>query len=289
MKKSLSLSFLVLCLVLSLCSCSVFSGEETSSQNSSVENKITVVSYDDGVGIRGIAAELFGFAKTEGDKIVDEIFNGATIKKSTTEIVSEVENNKNAVALVPFSAVKGDKVKKLSVNGVSPEIANIKSGSYKYSHNLYATTKGKADGGAQDFINFILSEDGQAIILEKGYISKSNTGKFTSQKPEGKTQIYVTDSLKEITETLKETYGKLNNKLNIEITVMNDKSALGELKDNKNLAIITKKLTEAEKESYSENLFGQEGIAVIVNAQNSMTDIKSEKVKSIFKGETENW
>ena len=68
-----------------------------------------------------------------------------------------------------------DTVKVLKIDGTEASVANIKAGSYKISRPFNIVTKDKISEAAQDFINFILSSDGQAVVEENGYIPLDDT------------------------------------------------------------------------------------------------------------------
>ncbi len=63
-----------------------------------------------------------------------------------------------------------DTVKALAVEGVEASLENIKAGKYKVQRFLYSVTKGEAAGNAKALIDLILSEKGQDIVKEKGFL-----------------------------------------------------------------------------------------------------------------------
>ena len=83
---------------------------------------------------------------------------------------------KSAVAQNPYAigymsaGYVDTSVAAVTLNGVFPNVKNINSGSYPVSRGLYSNTKGKASGLAALFIDFLLSETGQKIVADKGFI-----------------------------------------------------------------------------------------------------------------------
>ena len=135
----------------------------------------------------------------------------------------------------------------------------------------------------------ILSKEGQEIITEQGLVSSSDTGAFSSKKPEGEFKIYCVDSHEELLKKLKEAYEKINDKLDIDIETKNSKTALESIEGKNQMAIITRKLSEGEKEKFKENRFAKDALAIIVHKDNTRNDISSKHIKDIFSGNTKNW
>ncbi|MCW7755015.1 phosphate ABC transporter substrate-binding protein [Desulfobotulus sp. H1] len=61
-------------------------------------------------------------------------------------------------------------IKALAFEGVMPGVDTVLSGAYPVSRGLYSSTKGEATGLAADFLNYLYTPEGQAIIREKGFI-----------------------------------------------------------------------------------------------------------------------
>jgi phosphate transport system substrate-binding protein len=103
----------------------------------------------------------------------DEYRTDAVTQPATGGIVSEVSQNQNAIGYIGF-AYLDSRTKALSLdkgNGsVSPTTENILSGTYPLSRSLYFYTNGEPSGLTKEFIDFVLSERGQSIVSEVGYI-----------------------------------------------------------------------------------------------------------------------
>jgi phosphate transport system substrate-binding protein len=59
---------------------------------------------------------------------------------------------------------------KVGTTEVEPTVANIQNGSYPIARNLYILVNGEPEGLIRDFIDFILSPEGQAIVEEEGFV-----------------------------------------------------------------------------------------------------------------------
>ena len=150
------------------------------------ENDISVVSREDGSGTRGAFIELFGIEEKDasGEK-VDNTTEEANITNSTSVMLSTVADNEYAIGYVSLGSLN-DTVKALKVDGAEPTEENIKSGEYKVARPFNIATKGDVSEVAQDFINFILSTEGQAVVSESGYIALDNVQAYAGSKSAGK-------------------------------------------------------------------------------------------------------
>ena len=286
MKKILTTAVLTIALVLSFAACDMGGNESSSSgAQSDAAKQIQVISREAGAGIRSVFATAFELVEEGADDLIN---TAATIKNVGKDVVSEVKNAPHAIAYAPLSQVTDD-VKVLTVDSVLPNSENIKNGKYKHTLNLTAVTLKETSPEAEDFLSFILSKEGQEIITQQGLVSSSDTGAFSSKKPEGELKIYCADSYEEILEKLEDAYEKINDNLDIDIETKNSKTALENLKDKKEMAIITRQLSENEKDKFKENRFAKDAIAIIVNKENTRSDVSSKHIKEIFSGITKNW
>jgi len=64
-----------------------------------------------------------------------------------------------------------ESVKTLAIDGVEPTEANAASGAYPIVRPLNLLTKGDPTGVVEAWLDFILSDEGQAIVVEEGYIA----------------------------------------------------------------------------------------------------------------------
>ena len=132
---------------------------------------ITVVSRESGSGTRGAFVELFEVEETIDGKTVDATTETADITNSTEVVITAVEGNPSAIGYISLGSLN-DSVKALRIDGAEATVDNIKSGTYKISRPFNIVTKdGNVSEAAADFIRYILSADGQAVIEENGYIS----------------------------------------------------------------------------------------------------------------------
>ena len=142
---------------------SIFKGEITNwSQVGGADEEIVVVSRENGSGTRGAFEELVGFE--------DELTENAIIAEGNGNVQTTVAGNEKAIGYVSFTYIN-ETVKPLLVDGVEPTTENVLSGDYGISRPfLMVYHDENMNEASEEFVNFVLSEDGQMIVEDKGGI-----------------------------------------------------------------------------------------------------------------------
>lgn len=276
-----AIAALTLCLV-SFASCGA---DETANDT------INVISREDGSGARGAFIELFGIEEKDADgNKVDKTYSGAEITSSTAVMLSTVEGNKAAIGYVSLGSL-GNTVKAVKIDGAEATVANIKDGSYKISRPFNIVTGDNLSDAAQDFINFIMSDEGQAIVEDGGYISVGSNGSYEAADIKEKITVSGSSSVSPIMEKLKETYLVLNPKATIELQTNDSTTGVNSANDGTcDIGMASRDLKDSESEKgVTATSIAIDGIAVIVNKENDVDELTSEQVKSIFTAETISW
>ena len=298
LKKSAAIILSIACVAGSLIGCggSSNSGSSASSNSSAASGqsalkKITVVSREDGSGTRGAFIELFGIEEKDASgKKVDNTTEDANITNSTEVMMQTVAGNPAAIGYTSLGALNSS-VKALKVDGAEATVANVKSGSYKVTRPFNIATKESVSEAATDFINYILSAEGQKVVEDKGYISEGNKGAFKSNGASGKVVVGGSSSVTPVMEKLIEAYKKVNANVTIELQQSDSTTGMTQAGEGTvDIGMASRELKDSEK---SKGLKGTkiaiDGIAVIVNKDNSLDSITSEQVKSIFTGKVTDW
>ena len=298
LKKSAAIILSIACVAGSLIGCggSSNSGSSASSNSSAASGqsalkKITVVSREDGSGTRGAFIELFGIEEKDASgKKIDNTTEDANITNSTEVMMQTVAGNPAAIGYTSLGALNSS-VKALKVDGAEATVANVKSGTYKVTRPFNIATKESVSEAATDFINFILSAEGQKVVEDKGYISEGNKGAFKSSGASGKVVVGGSSSVTPVMEKLIEAYKKVNANVTIELQQSDSTTGMTQAGDGTvDIGMASRELKDSEK---SKGLKGTkiaiDGIAVIVNKDNSLDSITSEQVKSIFTGKVTDW
>lgn len=248
-------------------------------------NTITVVSREDGSGTRGAFTELMGIDKDGTDRT----YAKAEISNSTSVVISTVAGNKNAIGYISLGSLN-DSVKAVKVDNVEATVVNVKNGSYKISRPFIIATKDEISDLAADFIKFILSDDGQAIVSEK-YITIGGNGAYTASGLSGKVTLAGSTSVSPLMDELAAAYKALNPDVTIEIQQSGSGAGIqSAIEGVCDIGMSSRELKDSEKEAgLTPTVMALDGIAVIVNKENSVDALSSEQIQSIYIGETTSW
>ena len=252
---------------------------------------ITVVSREDGSGTRGAFIELFGVEEKDADgNKVDNTTEEAEITNNTAVMMSTVAGDVDAIGYISLGSLN-DSVKAVKINGVEATAENIKSGEYKVSRPFNIATNGEVSDVAQDFIDYILSPEGQAVIEENGYISIDDVKDAESTQPEGKVVVAGSSSVTPVMEKLKEAYAEVNPNAEIEIQQSDSTTGMTSAIDGIcYIGMASRELKDEELEAgLTSTTIANDGIAIIVNNDNPTDDLSVDQVKSIYVGETTTW
>jgi phosphate transport system substrate-binding protein len=268
----------------------LFSGCASASADFDPARAIDVVSREDGSGTRGAFVDLFEIVKKSGDGgKKDMTTKEAIIAKQTDVMIMNVTANKYAVGYISIGSL-GDNVKAVEVNGVAPTAANVKNGDYSVSRSFLVVTKGAATGLASDFIDFILSSDGQAVVSENYITVGDDSPEYAGDGPSGKIVVAGSSSVTPLMEKLKEAYLALNASAVIEIQQSDSSAGItGTVDGSCDVGMSSRELAEEEREFLDSTQIAVDGIAIIVNKANPTDNLTKEQVKGIFTGEMEHW
>jgi len=259
--------------------------------NGAANKGISVVSREDGSGTRGAFIELFGVEEklADGTK-VDNTTIDAEIANSTSVVLSTVAGNPYAIGYISLGSLN-DSVKALTIDGAAPSLENIKNDTYKISRPFNIATKADISSVAQDFINFILSADGQAVVEDKGYISAVDGQPYVSSNLSGKVTVAGSSSVTPVMESLKEAYIALNPNVTIEVQQSDSTTGMtSTIEGICDIGMASRELKDSELDKgITPTVIALDGIAVIVNNENSFNELPSDTVKKIFTGEITDW
>ena len=262
-------------------------GEE--STGGGVSGLISVVSREDGSGTRGAFTELFGILEEDADgNEVDKTTVEATILTSTEAVLTNVAGDPNAIGYVSLGALD-DSVKAVKINGVEATVENIQNGTYEISRPFNIATNGEPTGVAADFINFIMSEEGQAVVSQDYIQAEEAPQPFESTMESGKITVGGSTSVSPLMQELIEAYQAINTNAEIDLQTSDSSTGLQEVMDGtSDIGMASRELKDSES-SLTAKVIAIDGIAVIVNNENTVDDLTPEEVKAIFTGETTTW
>ena len=277
------------------------SSESTSSESASSEEttggdmtgEITVLSREDGSGTRGAFIELFGIEqKNDAGEKEDMTTDDAQITNSTSVMMTTVQGNPKAIGYISLGSLDESVVKAVEIDGAAPTVENVKAGTYKVVRPFNIATKGEASEVAQDFINFIMSADGQKIIEKEGYISEAKGAKaYKASGLKGTITLAGSTSVAPVMEVLADNYKKLNDGVEIEIQQTGSGAGIqSTIEGVCDIGMASRALEDEEsKEGLESKQIALDGIAVIVNPDNSVDELTTDQIMKIFTGEITDW
>ena len=141
----------------------IFSGEITDwAEVGGTPGAITIVSREEGSGTRAAFEEL----------VMDEALIGenAILQPSNGAVRTTVTSTPGAIAYISFGYLD-DSTRQMAIDGALPTPENVESGAYPVVRPLNMVTYGEPEGAVAEWIQFILSEDGQAVVAAEGYLT----------------------------------------------------------------------------------------------------------------------
>ena len=260
------------------------------SASTSPSGEVSVYSREDGSGTRGAFIELFGIEEKDanGDK-VDLTTPTAAITNSTSVMMTSVAGDANAIGYISLGSLNNT-VKALSIDGAEATAENVKSGTYKVARPFNIVTKDGVSDVAQDFIDYIMSSDGQKVVEENGCISVAdNAGSYKASGKSGKIVIAGSSSVTPVMEKLAEAYKALNPDVAIEVNQSDSTTGVNMATEGTcDIGMVSRELKDSEN-GVKATVIAQDGIAVIVNPDASIDELTSDQVKGIYTGELTTW
>ena len=251
---------------------------------------ISVVSREDGSGTRGAFIELFGIEEKKDGEKVDMTTDDAQITNSTSVMLTTVAGDDYAIGYVSLGSLN-DTVKALKIDGEEATEQNIKDGKYKICRPFNIATKKGADNEvAKDFIAYIMSKEGQQVISDNGYIGDDSAEAYAGSKPSGKAVVGGSSSVSPVMEKLIEAYKKVNTGAEIELQTTDSTTGMTSAIDGSyDIGMASRELQDEEKDKLDSQVIATDGIAVIVNKNNTTDELSSDQVKTIYTGDATTW
>ena len=265
-------------------------GDAAAADDVSPSGEVSVYSREDGSGTRSAFIELMGVEEKDasGEK-VDMTTPAAAITNSTSVMMTSVAGDPNGIGYISLGSLN-DTVKAVEVDGVEATAENVKSGTYKVARPFNIVTKDGLSDVAQDFIDFILSADGQAIVEEEGYIAvEDGAAAYVGSGVSGKIVVAGSSSVTPVMEKLAEAYQAINSGVTIEVQQSDSTTGVNMATEGTcDIGMASRELKDSES-AVTGTVIAQYGIAVIVNKDSSIKGLTSDQIKSIYTGEITTW
>ena len=265
-------------------------GDAAAADDVSPSGEVSVYSREDGSGTRSAFIELMGVEEKDasGEK-VDMTTPAAAITNSTSVMMTSVAGDPNGIGYISLGSLN-DTVKAVEVDGVEATAENVKSGTYKVARPFNIVTKDGLSDVAQDFIDFIMSADGQAIVEEEGYIAvEDGAAAYVGSGVSGKIVVAGSSSVTPVMEKLAEAYQAINSGVTIEVQQSDSTTGVNMATEGTcDIGMASRELKDSES-AVTGTVIAQDGIAVIVNKDSSIKGLTSDQIKSIYTGEITTW
>ena len=296
MRKFFSTALVVALSVACLAGCGNKAGEgstDAAGDAAGASGAITVLSREDGSGTRGAFIELFGIEQEDesGEK-VDMTTVDASITNSTAVMMSSVANDPNAIGYISLGSLD-DSVKAVNIDGAAASVENVENGSYKVVRPFNIVVKeDNTNPAITDFTNYIMSADGQAVVEEQGYIPVGEAPAYTADAAaSGNIVVGGSSSVSPVMEAIIEAYGEANPNVTVELQTTDSTTGVSStVEGSYDIGMASREVKDEElAQGVVPTTIAQDGIAVIVNKDNAVSDLTSDQVKGIFTGETTDW
>ena len=258
---------------------------------SAASGTINVISREDGSGTRGAFIELFGIQEEKDGEKIDMTTVVASITNSTSVMMTTVAGDENAIGYISLGSLN-DTVKAVKIDGAEATAENVANDTYKVSRPFNIVTGEKVSEAAQDFVNYIMSEEGQQIVEDNGYIKADAEAKpYEAADVEGKVVVAGSSSISPVMEKLKEAYEAVNKNVTVEVQQSDSTTGVTSAAEGIcDIGMASRELKDEETEmNLTATVIAKDGIAVVVNNENEVEDLTSDQVKAIFTGETTEW
>lgn len=251
---------------------------------------ITVVARDAASGTRSAFHELMGIIQKNGDTEKDMLVTGALEFDSTDKVITAVEGDTYGIGYISLGSVS-DRIKTAKVDGVEATAENVKNGTYSVSRPFLLVTKGDENDLVKDFLSFISSAQGQAIIEDHSYITvEENAAEYTGSGMSGTIKIAGSTSVQPLMEVFTEEYKKLNPDVSFEIQAQGSSQGIKAATDGSyDIGMSSRELKDEEKSALNEHTIALDGIAVILNKNNPVDDLTSENITAVYTGTKTKW
>lgn len=259
-----------------------------SGDSSAATSPISVITREEGSGTRSAFIELFGVQ--DSDK-VDHTTDQASVNNSTAVVMTSVQSDKNAIGYISMGSLN-DSVKALKINGVDATVDNVKNDTYAISRPFNVVTQQDISDAATEFEAFLASAQAAEVVSKAGYIADPVQDEYVpSEDISGKVSIGGSSSVSPLMEKLVEKFKELNSNIAVEVQTSDSSTGInGAIAGTFDIAMSSRELKQSEiDKNLVATTIAIDGLAVIVNTENTVDDLTEDQVKQIYTGEILNW
>lgn len=265
-------------------------GSSSSTGGFDTKSNISVITREDGSGTRSAFIELTGVQEEKDGTKTDNTLSSAIVQSSTQAVLTGVAGDPTAIGYISLGSLN-DTVKAAKIDGVEPTSETVKDGSYKISRPFNIATKDNLSEAAQNFIDYILSKEGQEIVNKDYVEAVDNAEPFAGAKGKGKVKVGGSTSVSPVMEKLAEAYQKVNKDVTFEVNTSDSSTGMSQAAEGTvDIGMASRELKDSETaKGIKGTVIAKDGIAVIVNKSNTVEDIKLDQLKGIYTGSITTW
>lgn len=288
-KKILATAAAGLIVMASLAGCGS-TGSSSSTGGFDTKSNISVITREDGSGTRLAFIELTGVQEEKDGTKTDNTLSSAIVQSSTQAVLTGVAGDPTAIGYISLGSLN-DTVKAAKIDGVEPTSETVKDSSYKISRPFNIATKDNLSEAAQNFIDYILSKEGQEIVNKDYVEAVDNAEPFAGAKGKGKVKVGGSSSVSPVMEKLAEAYQKVNKDVTVEVNTSDSSTGMSQAAEGTvDIGMASRELKDSETaKGIKGTVIAKDGIAVIVNKSNTVEDIKLDQLKGIYTGSITTW
>ena len=256
-----------------------------------VTGQIHVITREAGSGTRGAFTELFEVEyRGEDGSFEDLISLDATIANGTGAVIGAVSGDVSSIGYITLGSMN-DQVRALTIDGIEATPQNILDGIYTAARPFNIAFSGQPEALAQDFIDFIMSAEGQAVVALHEYVpADTNAPAFTGGDATGRIVVGGSTAVTPLMEHLQEAYLALNPAAEIEIQMMGSGAGMtGAIEGTLDIGMASRPLSESEMGQLNNIEIAVDGLVIVVNNANPISDLPFGAVREIFSGEVVAW
>lgn len=256
----------------------------------STAGQILLYTREDGSGTRDAFMELVG---------LEEMTDNAAVCNGTNVVLTSVGGAKGAIGYISLGSLN-DTVKAVKIDGVEATAENIINDTYKLSRPFnvaYKASTLESNDTLKDFMQFIVSKEGQKVIVDYGCVSETENTAPAYVKPEtaptSEVKIGGSTSVGPLMEKLIEAYCKASGVDSKKFTLTQNGSGAGMTGAGDGTFDLGMASRAVKDDEIAKGLTAKEialdGIAIIVNKENTIDNLTLEQLKKIYNEEYSKW
>jgi phosphate transport system substrate-binding protein len=225
--------------------------------------------------------EILGVEVTGADGSVRDMTTiDAIIASGTSTVITTVAGDTYAIGYISLGSLND-----------AATAENVQNGSYSLFRTFYIAAQENTSALTQDFINFILSEEGQTVVSQNYVVSEINaTNYIGGENLSGTIVVSGSTSVAPLMERLKEAYEAIHSGVTVEVHASGSSAGINAaISGLAEIGMSSRELRASELEELNALAIAFDGLAVIVNNENPTTNMTNEQIRRIFVGDITQW